>query len=200
MLENETVLTQTDDNTQVVMEEQKQTPQIEEKVETQPHGDVETELTPDKKYTVEQINEFVRKRLERHTQKFLEGYEITSEDELQELIGKAQSYDAIKLSRNDLANELNEVRQSLWFKENNVNPDRILDIKAHFKGTDTELTNESLVEALSTHPEWLNNTVQEDPVPKTTIQKLTPEKTTPQTPNEEEAMAKMFGLKGFIKK
>lgn len=183
-------------NTDPVLPVENPEKQNEVKVETQPQDDGKNPKT----FTQEQVNLFVKKRLARNTKSFLENYEISGEDEFKELIGKAQSYEAMKLSKEEMTKELTGVRQTLWFKDNNVNPDRIDDIKAHFKGTESELTNESLVEALKTHPEWLNNLAEQNPVPKTTIQKLNPDKNTPPTKNDEDEMAKMFGLKSFIKK
>lgn len=162
-------------------------------------GGVETPTT-EKTFTQVEVNEMMRERLARQKSKFFESYELKDEDEFKSMLGKAQSYEAMKVGKEETLVELAKTQQSLWFKENNVNPEKVDDILAYFKGKDLPLDKDSLVEAVSTHPEWVNNEITTDPAPTTTITKLSPDKGLGDTESEEQRVAKMFGLKGFVKK
>ena len=58
---------------------------------------------------------------------------------------------------NDCALKIrNEIFEENSFLKNNVNPDRYDDIRTYFKGKGLDFSNESLLEAIKTHPEWIN--------------------------------------------
>lgn len=114
--------------------------------------------TVEKMFNQAQVNEFVSGRLN----KFYTRYGVKDSKELDELISKAQSYDAycelnndLNKQLNDLQIELNELKQEKMFNTNNIDPERIGDIRALFKGKELELNEENLLNELKTHAEWL---------------------------------------------
>ena len=99
---------------------------------------------------------------------------------------------------NGLKNENVSLKQELAFITNNINPDRRDDIIAHFKGKEMEFTNDNLVNELTTHPEWLNPTKQ-DNTAKTTIKVLGNSVENEKTRvNEKDEIAKMLGYSKLI--
>lgn len=148
-----------------------------------------------KNFTQEQVNDIVRRRLEREERKLLDEYGVEDKTSLETLIGKAQSYDATYSLLKELQEEVKALKQEKLFNEENVNQERVEDIKAYFKGIGKDITQEDLKEQLKTHPEWLK---QEEP--KITITKLGSNANATHTLTEEEEAAKLFGLKSFRKK
>lgn len=122
-------------------------------------------------FTQEQVNEIVRKRLEKADNKFYSRYGVGKKEELDELVGKAQSYDVMKERYDGLVSSNKSLTEELTFLKNNINPERYDDVKAYFKGKDLEFNAENLIKELETHNEWLN-VVKQETAPKTTIQSL----------------------------
>lgn len=118
-------------------------------------------------FTQEQVNDFVRDRLQR----VYKGYGCESQEELNELVKKSQGYDELQAKVDALNKERAELAEKVAFMENNINPDRYDDIRAYFKGKELEFTNSNLQSELKTHNEWLN-VKKEDSNPTTTINVL----------------------------
>lgn len=150
--------------------------------------------TPAKSFTQEQVNEIVRARLNRSTEKFLSKYGCKNETELDELIGKAQAYSVMKERYDGLKNNNDVLNEQVTFMKNNVNPDKYEEVKAYFKGKDMLLNEGTLAEELKTHPYWLNAT-KTDTTPKTTIKKLGAEANTPPKRDIHEWASSIFGVK-----
>ena len=159
--------------------------------ETNDGGSVEeqTNNPQPKLFTQEQVNDFVRKRLERNYTR----YGCKNSKELDDLVGKAQSYEVMKDRYGDLQIEHANLLKDYSFLKNNVNPDRVEDINAYFKGKGIDFSNDALVEHLATHPEWLNQVVEQTPT--TTISVMGSERNTPKPMSEKDIASKMFGMK-----
>lgn len=155
-----------------------------------------TDTTP-KSFTQEQVNDIVRARLERSQAKIFNRYGVKNKTELDELIGKAQSYQVMYERYGLMKDENSNLKQELAFLKNNINPERKDDIMAYFKGKEIEFSNDNLVNELATHPEWLNP-VQVDDKPKTTFSVLGASNIETERANEKDEMAKFFGLSNFI--
>lgn len=189
-------------------EEIKET-QVEEEVVTvgneTPEGKTQEDKIPIEKpnvstgnFTQEQVNDIVRARLERLQSRIFNRYGVKNKTELDELIGKAQSYQVMYERYGLMKDENSGLKQELAFLKNNINPERKDDIMAYFKGKEIEFSNDNLINELATHPEWLNP-MKADDKPKTTIQVLgNGNEISEEKPNEKDTMAKYFGLSKFV--
>lgn len=149
-----------------------------------------------KSFTQEQVNDIVRRRLEREEKRLYDEYGVDNKASLEELIGKAQSFDATYSLLQELQEEVKGLREEKWFKEEEVNQEKVNDIRAYFKGSNKELNQESLKEELKTHPEWLKK--EEPKITFTSVGSNKSEET--QKLTEEEEAAKLFGLRNFRKR
>lgn len=149
-------------------------------------------------FTQDQVNDFVRNRLEKYQSRLYNRYGVNDKNELDELVGKSQSYDVMKEKFEATQNELAQFREENSFIKNNINPEKYEDIRAYFKGKGIEFTNENLINELATHNEWLTPKQVSDK-PTTTIQAIGNLKQESRKFDEREAAKKLFGLKGFSK-
>lgn len=149
-------------------------------------------------FTQDQVNDFVRNRLEKYQSRLYNRYGVNGKNELDELVGKSQSYDVMKEKFEATQNELAQFREENSFIKNNINPEKYEDIRAYFKGKGIEFTNENLINELATHNEWLTPKQVSDK-PTTTIQAIGNLKQESPKFDEREAAKKLFGLKGFSK-
>lgn len=120
-----------------------------------------------KYFTQEQLNNVVRDRLN----KVYSRYEVNNAQELDDLVSKAYEREVYEEEYNNLLNNYTKINRELTFLKNNINFDREDDIVAYFKGKDIDFTADNLIEALKTHPEWLNAKSASE-TQKTTIQAL----------------------------
>lgn len=128
---------------------------------------VDTPATPQQErlYTKAEVQQLMRKRVERSHQAFFNRYGVKDLDEL----------DALHDERSRLKNEFtsmqlknSELAKSNAFLKLNINPERYEDINTYYKGTGTEFSEDNLVEVLKTHPEWVRQP-EIVPPPQTTI-------------------------------
>lgn len=124
-----------------------------------------------KTFTQEEVNNLIKARLDRHKTKLFSRYGVTSQDELDTLIGKSQSYDVMKEKYDSISQENTGLKQRMAFINQNIDPAREEDVRIFFKGKGIELTEENLEKEVNTHPEWLH-VATEDGKPKTTITAL----------------------------
>lgn len=151
-----------------------------------------TGIVEEKTFTQNEVNDIVRGRLE----KLYSNYGVNNSQELDELVNKAKSYDEMLGKYGDLENTNQSLTQRLSFVNNNINPDREDDILAYFKGKELSFNDETLKGLLETHPEWVNKPTQD----KTTLQVMGNQAVIEKPKvNEEDEVAKMFGLSRFIK-
>lgn len=151
-----------------------------------------TGIVEEKTFTQNEVNDIVRGRLE----KLYSNYGVTNSQELDELVNKAKGYDEMLGKYGDLENANQSLTQRLSFVNNNINPDREDDILAYFKGKELSFNDETLKGLLETHPEWVNKPIQD----KTTLQIMGNQAVIEKPKvNEEDEVAKMFGLSRFIK-
>jgi len=110
-------------------------------------------------YTREQFEEKfnigVKERLAKKDKNLLEKYGVSSYEELDNKIAKAESYDVVNEDFKKVTETNKSLTQKLSFKENNIDPDRIDDVKTYFKGKEIKFSNDELVKALETHKEWI---------------------------------------------
>ena len=131
----------------------------------------DTEESVSKTFTQEQVNNVIKERLERANKSFLKRYGLENREALDDIVNKALSYDLMDEKYNALIDENSSLKEKLAFIENNIDNNRIDDVRAYFKGKELEFNNETLAEELKTHPEWLNVKEVND-TPQTTIKSL----------------------------
>lgn len=110
---------------------------------------------PERTYNKQQVTDLMEKRRARTHRAFFNRYGVTNLKGLDELFDKSKKfqsmqdeYGAIQLRNSDLMREN-------AFLRNNIEPAKYDDIVAHFKGMGQDFTEEALLEAIKTHPEWL---------------------------------------------
>ena len=175
------------------MDENLQTEQVgNETVETTATPQVTEENTvtpekPERTYTKAEVQNLMRRRVERSHNAFFKRYGVDNLEGLDELMNKSKTFGEDYAS---IQSKNNELMREIAFLKNNINPEKYDDIIAHFKGTGIEFSEEQLIEALKTHPEWLKT----QPQNVTTIQKMGNE-FHKDLPNEKELAGKLLGVK-----
>lgn len=144
----------------------------------------------EKTFNQKQVDEIIGNRVKR----IFKRYGVEDKNGLDELVGKAQSYDIMRERYDALTNENAQLKEKIAFLENNINPERQEDIRAYFKGKDMEFSNDNLKTELQTHPEWLK-VAEKSNTPITTIEKLSPERGKVEAEESEESQwKKLFGF------
>lgn len=147
-----------EENKEIKIEEQNVDTQTTNENETHEAATNEPITEPkveEKLLSQSEVNDFVAKRVNETKNSFYKRYGVSNRDELDDLIGKCQSYDEMKERYDNLNNENTSLRQQLTFIKNNIEPSRVDDIKIYFKGKELELNEENLLKELETHNEWV---------------------------------------------
>ena len=150
--------TQLTEETETKVEEKTETKAVETELEPTIE---ETELEPTienndvKTFTEQEMNEIVRKRLDRQKNKLHQQLGVENDDEITALIEKVKKADELQSIVESLQNENTLYKEKLTFIEHNIDVKRYDDVKAYFKGKELSLTPENLKAELKTHPEWL---------------------------------------------
>ena len=144
-------------------------------------------------FTQNQVNDIVRDRLKRAEEKIYNRYGVNDKNELDSYVGKAQSYDVMKERYNGLKDENYSLKETIAFKNNDVNPNKIDDVRTYFKGKELEFNEDNLKNELLTHPEWKNYDVKaKDNI--TTIKTFGNEKTEIKSEDEDAKQKRIFGI------
>lgn len=139
-----------------------------------------------KTFTQEQVNEFVRQRIERERNSIYKRYGVNDRNELDNLVGKSQAYDIIKERFDELTNKNNELQKEFAYLKNGVDPNKKSDIEAYFKGKELEINDENMANEIGTHPEWKI---------KKTIEKISADREVQKKEKSEKEIAKeLFGF------
>ena len=191
-MENENLEAQVEnqDNTVVVENQENNVEQGKGNEESNP---VPTETL----FSQEQVNNFVRARLDKYEKRLFKHYGVEDRNGLNELFGKAQSYSVMEERLNNQKAENATLREENAFLKNKINPAKYDDVRAYFKGKELEFNEENLINELQSHGEWLS--VEEVAKPQTTIKALgsDPNMNVPKQ-DEKAVAAKLFGLKKLI--
>lgn len=144
------------------------------------------EVNEVKTFTQEQVNEFVRQRIERERNSIYKRYGVNDRNELDNLVGKSQAYDIIKERFDELTNKNNELQKEFAYLKNGVDPNKKSDIEAYFKGKELEINDENMANEIGTHPEWKI---------KKTIEKISADREVQKKEKSEKEIAKeLFGF------
>ena len=199
LLDREVTSMNEENNTQV--ESQDNTAVVENQENNVESNQGQQESTPKVEnpasFTQEQVNNFVRARLEKYENSLYKRYGVENKEGLNELFGKAQSYSVMEERYNNQKVENATLREENAFLKNKINPQKYDDIRAYFKGKGLEFTEDALINELTTHGEWLS--VDEVKSPLTTIKAVgtDPKMNVPQRDEKAEA-SRLFGLKNLI--
>lgn len=152
--------------------------------ETQPEAEPtpEAEVAPEaeRTFTQSEVNDLIKNRMLRFQEALLKKYNIGSMDELESYLQKGIGYDELK-TLNDGMNE------KYAFLKNNVDDNRIDDVRTYFKGKGMLMSDEELAKAIQTHPEWTKKA--------STLQSLGAEATNPPKEDLDARASKIFGVK-----
>ena len=117
--------------------------------------------TEERMFTQTQVNEMMRKRVERSHNSFFQRYGVKDLDELDERFKLIGSYESMKAAYDELTGkygDLDTQHQALTkqyaYKVGNINPEKYSDIETYFKGKNIAINEESLMKELKLHPEW----------------------------------------------
>ena len=149
--------------------------------------------TPEEKhYTKEQVINMMKRRIARSHNAVCKRYGVKDFGELDKRIELASKYDELNSQFAPIQARNLELTRENAFLRNNVNPDKYNDIVAYFKGNDLEFTEEALLQALGTHPEWLKPSTT--PAPSTTMKSFGVEKQPIRQETEEEKFNRIYGF------
>lgn len=147
---------------------------------------------PERMYNKQQVIEMMKRRVNRSHEAFFKRYGVANLKELDDKFGYAAKYEELNSQFAPLEARNSELVRENAFLRNNIKPDRYDDIVAYFKGHDLEFTEEALLEAVKTHPEWLNPSIT--PTPTTTMKTFGVEKQAARPETEDEKFNRIFGF------
>lgn len=160
-----------------------------EQEQTQPAA----EQTPQERmYNKQQIIEMMKRRVERSHNAFFKRYGVANLKELDDRFELAKKYDELNTQFAPIQARNSELIRENAFLRNNINPERYDDIIAYFKGKDIEFTEEELLNAVKTHPEWLKPSTV--PTPTTTMRTFGVEQSPARKETEDEKFNRIYGF------
>lgn len=120
----------------------------------EPNANKGPEAGKERSFTQSQVNELVRKRIERERERIYRKYGFEKAEELDDLVGKGQSYNMMKERLEKIEREAIGYKNELALIRAGVNPSKFDDVKAIFKAKNQELTEEAIKKEMETRPEW----------------------------------------------
>lgn len=180
------------------MEENQQIEVGSENVETTPTPAPEAPVmdqpaNKERTYTKAEVQDLMRRRVERSHKAFYTRYGVENLSGLDDLMNKSKKFSDMETEYGAIQLKNSELARENAFLKNNINPDKYDDIITHFKGAGIDFSEEQLLEALKTHPEWLKKI--EPPVATTTIKTLGNEFHKDNKPDEKDLASKLLGVK-----
>ena len=118
---------------------------------------------PEKTFTQSQVNDLMTKRVQRSHNSFFTRYGVKDLKELDELFGKSVDYDKVVTERDelsqkygDLETQHKDLNKRYAYKIGNVDESKIADIENYFKGKGIDIDENTLIEEIKTHPDWVH--------------------------------------------
>ena len=153
--------------------QEEQTEVMEETTETEPDLNldgnnenlVEAEPEPEapKMFDQNYVNELVgRTRVEardKAMRALYDRYGVDTEDELNEIFGRGQSYNILNNDYNDLNTRYGDVMAENALLKSKTDESRWDDIRLILRGKGLDITPENIAMELTTHPEWMSNSL-----------------------------------------
>ena len=123
--------------------------------------EVEPEPETPKMFDQNYVNELVgRTRIEardKAMRALYDRYGVDTEDELNEIFGRGQSYNILNNDYNDLNTRFGDVMAENALLKSKTDESRWDDIRLILKGKGLDITPENIAMELTTHPEWMSN-------------------------------------------
>ena len=153
----------------------------------------QVESKPERMFTREQVNQIMKRRVERSHNAYLTRYGVKDLQELDNLVGQSRSYgplkerfDELSKGHGDLENNYKDLQRRYAYKMGNIDEKRISDIEAYFKGKNIEIDENTLAQEIKTHPEWVKKVGK--------VQAIGAESTPGPEVDEREMASKYFGV------
>jgi hypothetical protein len=143
-----------------------------------------------KSFTQDEVNSLITERLSKTYSK----YGFSKAEELDEAIGKSQSYSVMKDRYDSIIGEVNSLKAENALLKNGIDPQRYDDVKAYFAGKQIALDSEGLAKEVATHPEWVKRVSSVQPIGSVS----NPPDTHVQEKMDRE-IAEAMGFSGFIR-
>jgi len=144
-------------------------------------------------FTKDEVNELMKKRVERSHNSFFTRYGVKDLNELDNLVGQSRSYgplkerfDELEKNHNELTLTHKDLAKKYAYKTGNIDEGRIADIETYFKGKGIEIDESTLAEELKTHPEWAKKAA--------IVRSIGAEATPSPSVDERELASKYFGV------
>ncbi len=151
----------------------------------------ETVAQPERTYTKAEVIDMMKRRVGRSHNAFFKRYGVQDLKGLDDLFENSKKFSSMNDEFGKIQLRNSELMRENAFLRNNINPDKYDDIIAYFKGKDLEFSEEGLLDAVRTHPEWLKPST----IPTTTITSLGSEAHTMPKPDEADLAGKLLGVK-----
>lgn len=147
---------------------------MEETIETEPEQEtldeniesLEPELPEEeapKMFDQNYVNDLVgRTRIEardKAMRSLYDRYGVDSEDELNEIFGRGQSYNILNNDYNDLNTRYGDVMAENALLKSKTDESRWDDIRLILRGKGLDITPENIAMELTTHPEWMSSSL-----------------------------------------
>ena len=143
----------------------------------------------EKTFTQEQVDNFIKERLNRQKNSLYSKFGIENDEQIDTMLEERKEYPTLKDTISKQMTQIKDLSEELAFVKNDIDKNRISDIRAYFKGKDLEFSNDALVKELETHPEWKNAST------RTTIETLSTEHANRKIPeSDEEKMKRIFNI------
>lgn len=124
--------------------------------ETNPENAIEQEMP--RMFTQEEVNKLVgNARMEGRQSainELVKTYGMDKIEDLGDIVGKSQQFDFISDEYNKANNELGAYRTKEILSNAKIIPSKFDDVKYYMKGKGIEITPQSILEELGSHPEW----------------------------------------------
>ncbi len=154
---------------------------------------VQEESKPERTFTKSQVNDIMKRRIERSHNAFFTRYGVKDLNELDSLVGQSRSYgplkerfDELEKNHGDLDTTYKDLQKRYAFRVGNIDEKRIDDIETYFKGKNIEIDENTLAQELKTHPEWIKKVGK--------VQAIGAEATPSPEIDERELASKYFGV------
>lgn len=108
-----------------------------------------------KTFTQEEVNEIVKKRLEKQASSQYKNYGVESAEELEGLLAKGRDYQKLVEELEQLKSTNRDLVKSSLFNKFKIDEARFDDVETYFKGKELDITEDNLAQALTNHNEWV---------------------------------------------
>lgn len=143
---------------------------------------------PEKSYNKQEMNEIVSKRIK----KFYDDFGVQNNDELKELVGKAQGFEETQRQLEEAKKELQELKNDILLKESGIGSKYVDLAKLYLSSKSLEVNGDNIKQILKDYPEWADKPKQ----PEAPIQFGANNTNTKPQKSNKEIVEELFGKLG----